>query len=92
MQFINSLKPFKSSQHYRLKGEYKKNLITFNYPYVGESLLPHLTITNIQTNEESSICKNFKMNSNSFKGNFASIYIAKIEDGIEILDEKKYVL
>ena len=92
MQFINGLKPFKSSQHYRLKSEYKKNLITFNYPYVGESLLPHLTITNIQTNEESSICKNFKMNTNSFKGNFASIYIAKIEDGIEILDEKEYVL
>jgi hypothetical protein len=32
------------------------------------------------------------MNKNSFKGNFASIYIAKIEDGIEILDEKEYVL
>ena len=47
IKLLNKFKPFKGSEFLNLSNEFINDFKKYNYPFVGENLIPHFTVTNI---------------------------------------------
>ena len=53
LKLLNKFKPFKGSEFLNLSKEFNNDFKKYNYPFVGENLIPHFTVTNISNLDTS---------------------------------------
>ena len=81
IELINKLKPDKPYKFENLERKYFDSLKNFNYPYVGELLIPHITVTNIELRNNKVLKKAFINEIINLEGKFNSIFIGEIING-----------
>ena len=88
-KIIDKFKPDTSSKFYSLDAIYEKNIKQYNYPFVGNDLLPHITLGNIKMDEKDIFLKTFLKKDFIRKIKFDSIFIGEIHnDDLLILQER----
>lgn len=78
---IKKFKPDEPFQFENLDSKYFDSLKIFNYPYIGELLIPHITITNIELRKNNELKKEFINEDINLEGKFNSIFIGEILEG-----------
>ena len=78
---IKKFKPDEPFQFENLDSKYFDSLKIFNYPYIGELLIPHITITNIELRKNKELKKEFINEDINLEGKFNSIFIGEILEG-----------
>lgn len=80
---LSKFQPDSPHQFFNLTNvEYLKNLENYNYPFVGEHLIPHVTITNNNLGKNSEEIELF-LKAPKFKSvTFSKLYIARIENNV----------
>ena len=76
--FLEEFLPDKESVFDNLEENYLKNVKKFKYPFVGEDLIPHISIGNIKIERHNLYLKNFLKCNFEDTQYFASIYIGEI--------------
>ena len=77
------LKKFKPSFSYKfvnLDRKYMVNLEKYHYPFVGDDLIPHVTITNIKIKNTHQLIKNFIEVPSYEKISFSKLYLGEIKE------------
>ena len=87
LHILKKLKPNVASNFAYLNEQYLKNLNSYNYPFAGEDLIPHFTVTNIK--KLSSIEKNKFLREDIYiKEKFIQFVVGEIiEEEIKIIEE-----
>ena len=91
-KLLEKFNPFFAYDFFNLEKKYITNLKKYNYPFVGDSYMPHITITNIQSSPNSDLCNSFLNREIKLSGQFESIFLAEITNYIKIIKEKKNAL
>ena len=81
IELIKKFKPDKPFKFENLERKYFDSLKNFNYPYVGELLIPHITVTNIELRNNEELKKAFINENINLEGKFNSIFIGEIING-----------
>tara|TARA_Y100000992_G_scaffold212456_1_gene146192 strand:+ start:509 stop:1105 length:597 start_codon:yes stop_codon:yes gene_type:complete len=77
IKLLNKFKPFKGSEFLNLSNEFINDFKKYNYPFVGENLIPHFTVTNIN-NLDIKEKNKFLSKSNKINEKFHDLVIAEI--------------
>ncbi len=87
LQILRKLKPNVASDFTNLNKQYLNNLNSYNYPFAGEDLIPHFTVSNIE--KLSPIEKNkFLSNDIYIEERFSQFVVGEIiEEEIKIIEE-----
>lgn len=87
LQILRKLKPNVASDFKNLNKQYLNNLNSYNYPFAGEDLIPHFTVSNIE--KLSPIEKNkFLSNDINIEERFSQFVVGEIiEEEIKIIEE-----
>tara|TARA_Y100000996_G_scaffold415583_1_gene411417 strand:+ start:3264 stop:3908 length:645 start_codon:yes stop_codon:yes gene_type:complete len=81
VELIKKFKPDNPFKFENLESKYFDSLKKFNYPYVGELLIPHITVTNIELRNNKGLKKAFINENINLVGKFNSIFIGEIING-----------
>ena len=81
IELINKFKPDEPFKFENLESKYFESLEKFNYPYVGELLIPHITVTNVELRNNIELKKAFMNENINLEGKFNSIFIGEIKNG-----------
>ena len=77
LKLLNKFKPFKGSEFLNLSKEFNNDFKKYNYPFVGENLIPHFTVTNI-SNLDISEKNKFLSKNNEIKEKFQDLVVAEV--------------
>ena len=77
LKLLNKFKPFNGSEILNLSKEFNNDFKKYNYPFVGENLIPHFTVTNI-SNLDTSEKNKFLSKSNEIKEKYQDLVIAEV--------------
>ncbi len=77
IKLLNKFKPFKGSEFLNLSNEFINDFKKYNYPFVGENLIPHFTVTNIN-NLDINEKNKFLSKSNKINEKFHDLVIVEI--------------
>tara|TARA_X000001036_G_scaffold431116_1_gene464865 strand:+ start:2340 stop:2936 length:597 start_codon:yes stop_codon:yes gene_type:complete len=77
IKLLNKFKPFKGSEFLNLSNEFINDFKKYNYPFVGENLIPHFTVTNINNLDIKEKTK-FLSKSNEINEKFHDLVIAEV--------------
>mgnify|MGYP001258455423 FL=1 len=81
IELIKKFKPDEPFKFENLDSKYFDSLKIFNYPFIGELLIPHITITNIELRKNKELKKEFINEDINLEGKFNSIFIGEILEG-----------
>lgn len=77
IKLLNKFKPFEGSDFLNLSNKFINDFKKYNYPFVGENLIPHFTVTNI-SNLDIKEKNKFMRKSNEINEKFHDLVIAEV--------------
>jgi hypothetical protein len=90
---LGALQPDMPSQFPNLDKKYSENLLKYSFPFVGQDLIPHFSVSNIRLNSNNKFIQKFLSINIDVNEYFKSIFIGEIIDGsLKKIEERYFAL